>query len=82
MSLPDRKETEVRLLLRQSVHPVVPPDLALRAAVAGERLLRRRRALLALVWAVLLFLACGAAVWLSIAQPWSAAPETTPTVGW
>lgn len=83
MSLPDRKETEVRRLLAQPLGGPVPADLAERALVRGARLLRRRRALRTAVW---LLLVAGLAVlltWALVAQPWAEPPPaTSPTVGW
>ncbi|MEW2221464.1 hypothetical protein AB0939_19580 [Streptomyces sp. NPDC006990] len=84
MSPPDRKEAEVRRLLQQRAAEPVPADLAERALAEGARLLRRRRALGAVLWtgvlAGLLALAC----WALVAHPWSAPPPTTtpPAVGW
>ncbi|KAF4409169.1 MULTISPECIES: hypothetical protein [Streptomyces] len=78
MSLPDRKEAEVRRLLA-GPHPPVPPDLAARAAARGRRTLAFRRGahtvFAALAGAALIaFL-----VWLLVTQPWVPPPaETTP----
>lgn len=63
-------------------HPVVPADLADRAADQGRRLLRRRRAFHAVLAVVLL-----AALVAGIALAMTAWPSpdpltTTPTVGW
>ncbi|WP_326688309.1 MULTISPECIES: hypothetical protein [unclassified Streptomyces] len=83
MSLPDRKETEVRRLLEQSLGKPVPVDLAERALTRGARLLRRRRVLRTALW---LLLVVGLAVlvgWALAAQPWAQPPpDTSPTVGW
>ena len=58
MSLPDRKETEVRRMLA-GPHPLVPPDLAARALSRGSRLLAHRRLLrrARLGWSLLVALA-------------------------
>ncbi|MGP3954146.1 hypothetical protein [Streptomyces sp. 7N604] len=83
MSLPDRKEDEVRRML-DGPHPVVPPDLAARAAERGQLLLARRRAVRAVGWALLISAAVAFAVWSAVAQPWAAPPvDTTPPLeGW
>ncbi|MFB7632064.1 hypothetical protein ACFC0M_14095 [Streptomyces sp. NPDC056149] len=78
---PDRKESEVRRMLRAGPYPPVPPDLGGRAAARGRRLLLRRRllhrtgTLLALV-ALLTLL-----IWAGVEQPWRPPPaRTTPPV--
>ncbi|MFD9488120.1 hypothetical protein [Streptomyces sp. NPDC059991] len=75
MSLPDRKEAEVRRLL-EGPHPPVPAELALRAAESGLRLLRRRRAARRLMWLVIVAAAVVFAVWASRVHPWVAPPST------
>lgn len=47
--LPNRRDDEVRRLL-DTPHPVVPVDLAARAAVRGRRILHRRRITHAVLW--------------------------------
>ncbi|MFI9030626.1 hypothetical protein [Streptomyces sp. NPDC053560] len=82
MSPPDRKEAEVRRML-DGPHPLVPPDLGLRAAVRGRRLLLWRRRLGLAGW--LLFLAAVAfTVWAVTQQPWMPPPSRTtpPLEGW
>ncbi|MGW7518346.1 hypothetical protein ACWGJ2_22450 [Streptomyces sp. NPDC054796] len=82
MRLPDRKETEVRRLLDGGPLPV-PPDLAERALVRGERLLRRRQVVLLVTWAVLLGALLAFTFWAVLAEPWTAPPSrTTPPLGW
>ncbi|MEV4741227.1 hypothetical protein [Streptomyces sp. NPDC049555] len=73
MSGLDRREAEALRRLRQ-VRPVVPPELAARAAEEGRRLLRRRRALAAAGWALLLVAVVAFALWAAVAEPW-VAPE-------
>lgn len=83
MSLPDRKEDEVRRML-EGPHPAVSPDLAAHAAIRGRRMLTRQRAVRAAGWALLLALIVAFAVWAALAQPWIAPPaDTTPPLdGW
>ncbi|MGP4003224.1 hypothetical protein [Streptomyces sp. 8N706] len=82
MSLPDRKEDEVRRMLEGQPHPVVPPDLAARAAQRGRRIDGHRRVLRAVGWALLLAAAVAFAVWAAVAQPWVVPPtDTTPPLG-
>ncbi|MGY1437678.1 hypothetical protein [Streptomyces reniochalinae] len=84
MSLPDRKEAEVRRLLEQRTAESVPPDLAERARTEGERLLGRRRALRTALWAGALVGLAALLVWALALGPWTATPPTTtsPTAGW
>ncbi|MEV7420532.1 hypothetical protein [Streptomyces sp. NPDC089919] len=83
MSLPDRKELEVRRLL-EGPHPVVPADLAPTAAARGARLLRRRQALRRAGWTLLLAAAVAFTVWASLTRPWVTPPSTVapPLEGW
>ncbi|MET8678609.1 hypothetical protein ABZW18_13755 [Streptomyces sp. NPDC004647] len=83
MSLPDRKEAEVRRML-DVPHPAVPPDLAARAAERGRRILVRRRAVQAVAWALLLAAVAAFAVWAAVVEPWVVPPaDTTPPLdGW
>ncbi|MFI0814751.1 hypothetical protein ACH4TX_06510 [Streptomyces sp. NPDC021098] len=83
MSFPDRKEDQVRRML-EGPHPVLPPDLAGRAAGRGRRLLRRRRAARTVGWAVLLAAVLAFAVWAAVVHPWAGPPtDTTPPLeGW
>ncbi|MFG2527373.1 hypothetical protein [Streptomyces sp. NPDC048516] len=84
MSLPDRKETEVRRMLA-GPHPLVPPDLSDRAAARGRRLLAHRRLLRRLGWLCAL-LALAALAWAAVAvdHPWLPPPAgtTPPAEGW
>ncbi|GHG79473.1 hypothetical protein [Streptomyces griseocarneus] len=73
MSGQDRRETRLRHLL-DGPRAQVPTDLAVRAAERGRRLLRRRRALRAAGWALLLAAAVAFGVWAATAEPWSARP--------
>ncbi|WP_030895529.1 hypothetical protein [Streptomyces sp. NRRL F-5053] len=83
MSLPDRRENEVRRLLAHRPGHPVPADLAERAGLLGTRLLRRRRALLAAAWLVLGAAAVALAAWALATEPWSVPPPaTSPTGGW
>jgi ferric-dicitrate binding protein FerR (iron transport regulator) len=81
--VPDRKEAEVRRML-DGPYPLVPPDLAARAAEQGRRIMARRRAVRIVLWTVLLVAAAAFAVWAAIAKPWIAPPtDTTPPLdGW
>jgi hypothetical protein len=83
MSRPDRKEDEVRRML-ETRHPMVPADLAARAAEHGTRLLRRHRVLRRAWWLLLVAAVIAFAVWAAVAEPWVAPPrETTPPLeGW
>ncbi|MBB5938255.1 hypothetical protein [Streptomyces zagrosensis] len=84
MSSWDRREDEVRELLDAQPQPVVPWDLAARAAVRGQRAMRRRRAVHLAVWAVLLAALITFTVWAALTEPWAASPRTTtpPLEGW
>ncbi|MFI8851354.1 hypothetical protein [Streptomyces sp. 891-h] len=84
MSLPDRKEAEVRRLLVQHTAEPVPADLAERALADGARLLRRRRVLRTALWGVVLAGLLVLAAWSLTARPWSEPPPTTtpPAVDW
>ncbi|MBO8193319.1 hypothetical protein ITI46_16845 [Streptomyces oryzae] len=84
MSLPDRKEAEVRRLLEQRTAEPVPADLAERALADGARLLRRRRVLRTALWAGVLAGLLALAVWSLTVDPWSEPPPTTtsPAGGW
>ncbi|WP_030623305.1 hypothetical protein [Streptomyces sclerotialus] len=83
MSPPDRKEAEVRRML-DGPHSPVPPDLALRAAVRGRRLLLRRRRLGRTGWLLLFLAAVAFTVWAVTQQPWVPPPSRTtpPLEGW
>ncbi|MFF7232191.1 hypothetical protein [Streptomyces sioyaensis] len=80
--LPDRKETEVRRMLT-GPYPLVPPDLAARAADRGRRLLAHRILRHRLGW-LLALLALAVLCWLVMDRPWLPPPaHTTPPVeGW
>ncbi|MFD9795723.1 hypothetical protein ACFWXK_32765 [Streptomyces sp. NPDC059070] len=75
MSLPDRKEEEVRRLL-DVPHPAVPPELAAEAAELGTRLLRRRRVARRLAWLLLTAAVLAFTVWAARTHPWVAPPST------
>ncbi|MGW6981710.1 hypothetical protein ACWGE1_20080 [Streptomyces sp. NPDC054932] len=81
--IPDRKEAQVRQLL-EGPHPTVPAGLAAGAAARGDRLLRRRRALRRLGWAVLFAAAVAFVVWASLTRPWTTPPTgvSPPLQGW
>ncbi|MFI5802587.1 hypothetical protein [Streptomyces sp. NPDC051561] len=81
MSIRRQKEDEVRLLLEQTPHPVVPADLLPRATERGERRQRRRRMVRRLWWVLAVLAVAAFLVWASIAQPWLAPPSnSTPPV--
>ncbi|GAA4071805.1 MULTISPECIES: hypothetical protein [Streptomyces] len=81
MSTPDRKTAEVRHLLESGAHPVVPVELADRAAELGLRMLHRRRIARRLMWLLLMAAVIVFAVWAATVQPWVAPPSTvTPPV--
>lgn len=65
-------------------HPPVPPDLALRAAERGQRILARRRVVRTVGWLLLMALAVAFTVWAAVVQPWVVPPaDTTPPLdGW
>ncbi|MEV0091894.1 hypothetical protein [Streptomyces sp. NPDC050738] len=76
MSAPDRKETEVRLML-ETPHPVIPPGLAARATERGARMQRRRLIARRTAWLLLAAVVVALVVWVAVAQPWAVAPSTT-----
>ncbi|MFF5769123.1 hypothetical protein ACFY8V_02935 [Streptomyces californicus] len=80
---PDPREEQVRRML-DGPHPVLPPDLAARAAHRGGRRLRWRRAAhRTAVW-LLAALLVAVLVWAGFEQPWTAEPAqvTPPLEGW
>ncbi|MFJ8012931.1 hypothetical protein [Streptomyces sp. NPDC096339] len=72
--LPERKEVRVRRLL-EGPYPVVPPGLAAGAAARGSRILRRRRTLRRIGWAVLLAAVAAFCVWAALTRPWAVPPS-------
>ncbi|MCX5204579.1 hypothetical protein OG897_24380 [Streptomyces sp. NBC_00237] len=81
MSLRKQKEDEVRLILEQAEHPVVPSDLLGRATERGGRDLRRRRLLRRALWVLTVAAVIAFLVWASVVQPWQAPPaDVTPPV--
>ncbi|MGW0752676.1 hypothetical protein [Streptomyces sp. NPDC002587] len=83
MSTADRGQDQVRQLL-EGPYPVVPAGLAAGAAARGDRLLRRRRVLRRLGWAVLIAAAAAFTVWASLTHPWATPPTdvSPPLEGW
>ncbi|MET7638192.1 hypothetical protein [Streptomyces sp. NPDC005438] len=81
MSAPDRKQTEVARLLRQSVQPA-PMDLAARAIDRGDRLVRRQRVVRRLAWLLAVLLVVAFTVWALRTQPWVMPPTQTTPVDW
>lgn len=82
MTLPDRKERDVRARLAGGSSAPPPPDLAERAVRRGLRMVRRRRVAQWLLW-TLFALAAGFAVWAVLTEPWLGTPQqTTPQLGW
>ncbi|RSS82393.1 hypothetical protein [Streptomyces sp. WAC06614] len=81
---PRDREEEIRRLLEGRPHPAVPADLASGAAARGVRLLRRRRAVQRLGWAVLLAAAVAFTVWAVLVQPWATPSSSVapPLEGW
>lgn len=76
MSLPDRRESEVRLMLDAPYTPV-PADLAARAAVRGARLLRRRHGMHVTMWTLAVIAAVLFTAWAVTTQPWRV-PDSPP----
>ncbi|MFH9606532.1 hypothetical protein [Streptomyces sp. NPDC017448] len=79
----DPREEQVRRML-DGPHPVLPPDLAARAARRGGRRLRWRRAVgRAAAWSLAAALVA-VLVWAGVEQPWTAEPAqvTPPLEGW
>ncbi|MFF0446879.1 hypothetical protein ACFYT4_10765 [Streptomyces sp. NPDC004609] len=75
-----RKQADVRRMLG-TPHLPVPADLAARAREQGTRLLRRRRALRATAWTLLLAAVIAFTAWAAVAEPWEGQPtRTTPPV--
>ncbi|MFF5974074.1 hypothetical protein ACFY7C_21385 [Streptomyces sp. NPDC012769] len=82
MNRHERKEDEVRRMLR-AAQPPVPGDLAARAVARGTRRLRRDRVLRRLGWALLAAVVVAFVVWASMVRPWEVPAATTPPLeGW
>lgn len=79
MSLPNRRDDEVRRLL-DTPHPVVPLDLTARATARGRRIVRRRRLARRALTVVLLAALVAGVVLAVLAWPDNPA-TTTPTDG-
>jgi hypothetical protein len=77
--LPNRRDDEVRRLL-DTPHPLVPVDLGARALRRGRRIVRRRRAVHAVLW-VLVFAAAVAGIVLAVVFWPHSAPTQVPTSG-
>ncbi len=78
MSLPNRRDAEVRRLL-DTRHPMVPLDLTARAMARGRRIVRRRRAVHAVLW-TLLFAAAVTGIVLAVLA-WPDRPAPAPHDG-
>ncbi|MBT2386958.1 hypothetical protein [Streptomyces sp. ISL-11] len=83
MSGHDRAEEEVRRML-DVPRPPVPPGLVTRSAGRGRAILRRRRAVRAVAWVLLVAAVTAFCVWAAVAEPWAAPPRgtTPPLRGW
>jgi hypothetical protein len=79
-AVPNRRDDEVRRLL-DTPHPMVPVDLAARAVLRGRRILRRRRAVHAVLW-ILLAAAVVAGIVLAVVFWPHASPATVPANDW
>jgi ferric-dicitrate binding protein FerR (iron transport regulator) len=76
----DRKEAAVRELL-EGTPPPVPPELYAESVRLGRRMLRRRRAVRRLLWALLCAAVVAFTMWALAARPWTQPPsDTTPAV--
>ncbi|MEU6663502.1 hypothetical protein [Streptomyces sp. NPDC046821] len=84
MNAQARMEREVRAILDDAVHSVVPPEIHPEAVRRGTRILRRRRALRRLGWLALGLAVTAFFVWASLARPWVEPPSRTtpPLTGW
>lgn len=78
-----RKEAAVRELLDGPL-PAVPPELYAQSLRLGQRMLRRRRVVRRVLWALLCAAAVAFTVWALLARPWDQPPSTTtpPVTGW
>ncbi|WNI17449.1 hypothetical protein [Actinacidiphila sp. ITFR-21] len=76
---PNRREDEVRRLL-DTPHPMVPTDLGARAVLRGRRIVRRRRAVHAVLW-LLLAAAVAAGIVLAVLLWPDRPPAGTPADG-
>ena len=80
--LPNRRDDEVRRLL-DTPHPVVPVDLSARAMVRGRRIVRRRRRVHTLLWALLVAAVVAGTVLAILAWPdRPASPSPTDGPWW
>ncbi|WP_406862776.1 hypothetical protein ABZO31_21050 [Streptomyces sp. HUAS MG47] len=79
----DRRDEEIRRLLRGTGHPAVPSDLAATAVARGARRLHRERLLRRAGWTLLAAAVLVFVVWAAVARPWEPPPATTPPLeGW
>ncbi|MFE9019983.1 hypothetical protein ACFYNL_15610 [Streptomyces sp. NPDC007808] len=78
-----QREAAARRLMDRTPPPV-PPDLYPEAVRRGGRMLRRRTAVVRLMWLVLFAASVAFVVWAVLARPWVEPPsETTPPLtGW
>jgi hypothetical protein len=78
-----QREAAVRQIMDRPA-PAVPAELHAEVVRRGDRILRRRRIALRLLWLLLFGATVAFVVWASVARPWVEPPsETTPPLtGW
>jgi hypothetical protein len=80
-ALPNRRDDEVRRLL-DTPHPAVPVDLGARALLRGRRIVRRRRAVHAVLWMLLVAAAVTGIVLAVLLWPHTPAPDVPADDTW